>query len=353
METKKTDQRKILMVIPILVIPFMALAFYAMGGGNGSSPHSNSLQKGINTDLPDAAFKKEEPTDKMGFYQQSGADNPDSVNSNGIRNINDQLGSNATKIDPQTHAINEKLERLGIEMNRADEPIKGMSPIHQNNAPSSMKNDVDRLEALMKTMQSNQGEDVEMAQLSGMMDKIISIQNPALVQHRIRQQELTNPDSLFKAIPAIIVENQKAVQGATIKLQLKDSVRLNGQLIPKGHFLFGTCNITNQRLLLHIKNIRLGSSIIPVDLTVYSMDGMAGIYAPEALLGDAVSNGADDAIRSMQFLTMDQSIGVQAAGAGVDAAKSLFSKKVKRIKVKLSAGQTVLLRNNKSNQSIR
>ena len=75
---------------------------------------------------------------------------------------------------------------------------------------------------------------------------------------------------------------------------------------------------------------------------------MEGIYAPEAVISDAVSNGADDAIRSMQILTMDQSIGMQAAGAGIDAAKSFFSKKVKRIRIKLSAGQTILLRNNKA-----
>lgn len=63
-------------------------------------------------------------------------------------------------------------------------------------------------------------------------------------------------------------------------------------------------------------------------------------------MDNAISGGADDAVRSLQLLTMDQSIGMQAAGAGIDAAKGLFSKKVKRVKMKVKAGFPVLLRDN-------
>ncbi len=136
------------------------------------------------------------------------------------------------------------------------------------------------------------------------------------------------------------------MQGASIKLRLQDTITLSGQLIPKGHEITGTCRITNQRLLLDIKNIRLGTSIIPVDLSVYSLDGMAGINAPEAELADAAGMGADDAVRSIGMYGVDQGIATQVAGAGIDAAKSLFSKKIRKIKVKLEAGTAVLLRNN-------
>lgn len=345
MEKQKTDKRKILLVIPLLIIPFMALAFYAMGGGKGNAIHQQTIQRVINTDLPDAAFKKDEPTDKMGFYQQSDRDSSGNKINNGMAAVAERLGFSQDIDDPQTKAINEKLEALNKEISKPEEPRRQSSAV-ENTAYSSIKNDVDRLEELMRTMQSDKAEDPEMEQLSGIMDKIISIQNPELIKQRLKTQHSSTLDSLFKAIPAIIADNQKAVQGATIRLQLQDSVRLNGHFIPEGHYVFGTCNITNQRLLLHIKNIRLGTSIIPVDLTVYSLDGMAGIYAPEAMLADAVSGGADDAIRSMQFLSMDQSIGVQAAGAGIEAAKGLFSKKVKKIKVKLKVGHQILLRNN-------
>lgn len=118
-------------------------------------------------------------------------------------------------------------------------------------------------------------------------------------------------------------------------------------LISKGQELIVACRITNQRLLLDIKNIRLGTSIVPVDLSVYSLDGMIGIDAPESLLTGALNNGTDDAVRSIGFVVFDQSVATQVAGAGIDAARQLISKKVKSIKVKLNAGRPILLRNNK------
>lgn len=350
MEQQKKDKRKILLVLPLLVLPFMALAFYALGGGKGNgSPNQHVSQKGINTSLPDASFKgAEEPQDKMGFYQQSDRDSSGRNNDNGIKNVADRLGFNGLEEDRQTKAINEKLKALNTEIAKPT-PVAGNSGSGAARPqPSSMKNDVDRLEALMKAMKENKGEDPEMAQLSEMMDKIIAIQNPGMVQDKLKQQPAlpVKTDSAFKAIPAIIEGNQKVAQGAVVKLRLLDTIHLKDMVIPKNQLLFGSCNITNQRLLLTIKNIRLGSSIIPVDLSVFSLDGLIGIDAPEAELGEAAGNGATDAMQGMQFLSMDQSIGVQAAGAGIDAAKNLLSKKVKRIRVKLKGGQQILLRNN-------
>jgi hypothetical protein len=330
----------------------MALAFYALGGGKGNAdPNGRAVRKGINTSLPDASFKgKEEPQDKMGFYHQSERDSSGNNSDNGIREVAGRLDLGGQEEYPQTKAINEKLKALNTEINR---PVQ--TPGYNNvgtgtgNKPesSSMKGDVDRLETLMNTMQENsKAEDPEMTQLNSMMDKILAIQNPDKMPEKLKQQAPVNADSTFKAIPAVIEGNQKVAQGAVVKLRLLDTIHLQDMVIPKNQLLFGSGNITNQRLLLNIKNIRLGSSIIPVDLSVFSLDGLIGIDAPEAELGQAAGNGASDALQSTQFLSMDQSIGVQAAGAGIDAARNLFNKKVKRIKVKLKGGQAVLLRNN-------
>lgn len=346
METKhKKDKRKVLLVLPLLVLPFLALAFYAGGGGKGTPVHAQQdVPKGINTNLPDAAMGKNELQSKYDVYKQSDRDSSNQRNS--IRDVADRLGFNGQQEDPQTQEINRKLETLNREITRPTESsppttVKTYDP-HQ----SGMKNDVDRLEALMKTMKEDKGEDPEMEQLNAMLQKILDIQHPEQVQQRITENRTSSPDSLFRAIPAIIVENQKAVQGATIRLQLQDTVTLSGQHIPKGHYLFGTCRIASQRLLLDIKHIRLGTSIVPVDLSVYALDGMPGIYAPEAELSDAINQGTGNAIGGIGMIGFDQSLATQVAGAGLDAAKSLLNKKVKRIKVKLKAGYPILLRNN-------
>jgi len=349
MEKKQKDRRKVLLVLPLLIFPFLALAFYAMGGGKGNSNRQESANQGINTTLPDAALKKDSPTDKMGIYNLHPSDTAKSEN--GIMNLASSLGF-GEKEDP-TAQIDQKLEALNREINRPVENGNKGGSGRTNSSSASIKGDVDRLEMLMKSIQSGKGSDPEMEQLNTLLGSIMDIQHPQRVREKYLNQIAENLDSLFGALPAVVVDNQRVVQGATIKLKLLDSVKLNGQIIPKGQLLYGICNIANQRLLLDIKTIRLGNRIVPVDLSVYSLDGIRGIEAPEALLTDAINGGSDDAVRNIQLMGLDQSMGAQLAGAGIQTAKNLFSKKVRRIKVKLKANHHVLLRNNKPNQSIR
>nr|WP_294894472.1 conjugative transposon protein TraM [uncultured Pedobacter sp.] len=345
MKTIIKEKRGRLLMLPLLVLPFLAMAFYALGGGRGNySNQTSTINAGINTDLPDASFKEEEPKDKMGFYRRAVKDSSGD-SGNGLKEMAAKLGFGSADTDPQTRQINQKLEAINREMNRPTPQPEHFGSSSRKD-PSGMKNDVDRLEALMQTMQENKNMDSEMEQLNGLMQGILDLQYPERVQQREEQYRYLYPDSQFRAISAVIADNQKAVQGASVRLKLRDTIWLSGQLIPKGHDLFGTCRITNQRLLIDIKNIRLGTSIIPVDLSVYSLDAMPGINAPEAELTGAVNSGTDNAVRGVDIMGLDNSLATQVAGAGLDAAKSFISKRVRKIKVKLKAGYQVLLRNN-------
>jgi hypothetical protein len=250
-------------------------------------------------------------------------------------------------VDNNAAQISQKLAQIKEQMARPPEPVVRQPPISPaNNSPAVNSADIDRLEKLAQGMKSEQADDPQMKQLAGMMDKILQIQHPDLVSQQLKQEVKKEPDSAFKAIPAIIDGNQKVAPGGVVRLRLSDTLRIGGLSVPKGQLLFGACTVTNQRMLLDIKNIRIGNAIIPVDLSVFSLDGMPGINAPEAELGQVAANGTDNVLQNMEFLPMDQSISIQAAGAGINAAKSLIGKKVKRIKVKLKDGQHILLRNN-------
>ncbi|MFC4213372.1 conjugative transposon protein TraM [Pedobacter lithocola] len=346
METnKKTrDKREILLVVPLMFMPFMALAFYAMGGGSGVKINAALASKGINTTLPDASFKADEPVDKMGFYAKAGKDT--SIDTNGT-SIADKLG-NLGDADLKTMEINSKLAALNREINA---PVVGAPETKVKRGleagASTMKSDVDRLELLMKSMQDEKQRDPEMDQMNNVLDKILDIQNPARAQQKVLGKIYSGQHSeKFSAITALVDGSQNVVQGGSVKLKLTDSILLSGIVIPKGHLLFGLCRIVNQRLLLDIKNIRLGNQIIPVDLSVYSLDGMPGIDAPDAVFRDVAGSGAEDAIGGVQIYGLD-GIGGQVAGAGIDAARSLLSKKVRVVKVRLKGDFPVLLRVNK------
>jgi len=352
METKnRIDKRKILLLLPAVIVPLLALGFNLLGSGQGDHlSGKQNIKTGINQNLPDAAFKKDQPKEKIDYYDQADKDSI-SRKAGSIEEVAKNLGFNNQMEEPQTREINAKLEALNREINKPIEPAayrKGNSPV--NHQPSSIKSDVDRLEALMKTMQEDKTEDPEMQQLNGLMQSILDIQHPERLQQKYKEQQTLSTDSQFRAIPATLAESKKVVHGATVKLILQDTLQIKGMLIPKGHHLYGACKIVNQRLLLDIKQIRLGTSIIPVDLSVYSLDGMLGIEAPEAMLTDAVNSGTNQAVRDVGLIGIDQTLATQVAGAGIDAAKNLMSRKLRKVKVKIHAGRSILLRNNQLKQ---
>lgn len=349
-EEQQARMRKALLVLPIVIVFAAALIFVALGGGKGQPNAQAANTKGINTRLPDAKFGKEQPQDKLSLYDQAARDSVKAKNNANNPLFNQYKPDNAKKAgyvsaDASAEKINQKLAEIGRTLNRPEPAVKpGLNnsyPAYGQNSPET-----DKLEKMLQAMHSKNADDPELKQLNVMLDKIAAIQNPGAVQPAAKPDKPAKPDSAFNAIAAIIEGSQKVAQGGVVKLRLLDTILLKNITIPKGQLLFGSCNITNQRLLLDIKNVRLGDAIIPVDLSVFSLDGLPGIDAPEAELAEAGGTGTANALQSMEFLPMDMSLTTQAASAGISAAKSLIGKKVKKIKVKLHGGQRILLRNN-------
>jgi hypothetical protein len=343
-------KRKALLLLPLFILPLVTLGFWKL---HQPPTSQRTVQNtGLNASLPDAKFDKHEKAgNKMSFYDQAKQDSA-RAQSNDNNPLVKQFGFQqqappvtqpvAAYTDPNVLRINKKLADINQQISQ---------PVSATTVPASKPTDnkqlteqVNRLEGLMKNISTTQETDPQMQQLSQMLEKIQQIQHPELVKPAVKAETTENA---FKAIPATIDGNQKVLQGGAVRLKLNDSLTIKGQLIPKGTLIFGTANITNQRLLLEIKNIRLGDAIIPVNLTVYSEDSMPGIPAPEAEFAGAAGTGAGNTLSGMQFLSMDQSLATQAAAGGIEAAKGLLSKKVKRFKVHLKNNYPVLLKVNK------
>jgi hypothetical protein len=71
---------------------------------------------------------------------------------------------------------------------------------------------------------------------------------------------------------------------------------------------------------------------------------MEGISVPEAVTGDALRDGAVNGVQTMDIMSFDPSMSAQLATAGINTAKGLLSKKVKRVKGKVKNGHQILLR---------
>jgi hypothetical protein len=355
-------ERKFLMMIPVLIFPFLTMAFWALGGGRNSSNMTGeqATVKGLNTTLPQAQFKNNSDRDKMGVYQTVSKDSGGSNESGVKKDFIKSMGFEDTNVNPLSanHTASSEVmntpsgtvdneTKIQAKLSQINKQLNQPQPSHYAESVSREQpsgTEVKRLEKMMRAIDRGNDNDPEMEQLNKLLTKLQAIQNPEVMTSQTNKKR--EIEKAFNAIPAAIDGKQKVKDGTTVRFKLTDSVALKGIMLPKGQLLYGACQVTNQRLLVNIQNIRIGKNIIPVDLTVFSLDGMPGIPAPEAELAEAAGSGAGNAVAAMQIMSMDNSIGAQAAAGGINAAKGLFSKKVKKIRVKLQNEIPVLLRDN-------
>jgi len=421
---KAQQRKKLLVALPILVLPFLALGFYGLGGGQATAMVSTDKDKGFNAQLPGPRLEKKD-MDKMAYYDQAAMDSakrkeqgqadpyyhggmariiPNADSGNGqspVNSSNPTIGTTFTTTgfnNPNSAEakVYEKLGALNKALSQSQQP-SSYTP-QQNYLPQQSglgTADVDRLEKMMRTMQSgNDTDDPQTKQLNGMLEKILDIQHPELVKEKIKASEdqrqgrvyavkpaqdkdrisvmdnskakalggsdnspgfygvddsLATPDDQ-NTIEAVVHEDQTLVNGSIIKLRLIDAINVRGTIVPKDNFIYGTVSLDGERLTVKIKSLRYKKSLFPVQLSVFDIDGQNGIYIPGAIARDVAKESADRSIQSFGLTTFDQSLGAQAAGAGIEAAKSFLSRKVKLIKVMVKAGYKVLLRDDKQRE---
>lgn len=444
MENKKHSQqflrkRKFLLVLPFLVLPFITMFFWALGGGKGNNVEAQSISKqtGLNLKLPDAKLKSDKGFDKLSFYKQAALDSQKIFKERKLDPYwNKYSLSNKTDEDPfhlsesklnSNHHINEglptllnsnkhigdkeakiysKIQQLKAQLNKASQKSKAINFDNTNNLQVSQHSystskDINRLEEMMQAMKQNAGEDVEVKQLDNVLNKILAIQHPESINDTIakasqlpgntykvsvkedwvnvsllKSNQLSNfNDTILPAtlveehssfyslndaafditdhaniIRAIVPETQTIVTGSTIKLLLSSTVIVKGLTIREGTYIYGKASLTNERLKINVTSIQYEGNILPVSLEVYDLDGIAGIYVPGSISSDVAKQSTDQAVGSIGLTTVDPSLAAQATSAGIQAAKTLIGKKVKLVKVTITAGYQILLKDNTRKQ---
>lgn len=426
-------KRKMMLILPLLVLPFLFIVFVALGGGKGKTNNGATTETGhgFNMTLPGAHFaKKEKALDKLAFYEKADEDsakllermkqdpyhlklNPSAeqkamspgeaflgIGGNTRDHFISHLGavpredSNANKLLRQLDQLKQVLHRPQVP---AGFPASMPSMVSAPAAASTPVPGMNGLEQIMQRIKAADTEtsDPHLEKLSGMLDKIIQIQHPgqelpgekapATVQvptalpitpahepatvsdlasatsddgntaeyesadgfYSIDEPEKTDP-AVQNTLTAVIPEDQTLVAGATITLRLTQDAVINGITIPRDNPAYGVVSISGDRMGVTVSSIRYRQGIYPVSLQVYDMDGLPGIHIPGAITRDVAKESAEQGISSMGLTALDPSLAGHAATAGIEAAKTLISRKIKLVRVSVKAGYQVLLKNTKS-----
>lgn len=109
-----------------------------------------------------------------------------------------------------------------------------------------------------------------------------------------------------KFIKAIIDENiDKGYLGSRIRFRLLEDINVGKHRIAKGTLLYGQISgFETQRVKLNIISILNNGEILPINLSIYDVDGMQGLYVPQSTFREMMRELGSN---SIQGTNMDRS----------------------------------------------
>lgn len=112
-------------------------------------------------------------------------------------------------------------------------------------------------------------------------------------------------------IKAVIDENTKGFLGSRIRIRLLEDVYVGNAKITKGTPLYALISgFSLQRVNLHIVSVMHQNEILPINLNIYDIDGMEGLYVPSSAfremtrtMGQNIVQGQNLSSGSTDFFT--------------------------------------------------
>lgn len=275
MESVEERKRKFLIVAPLIVLPFLALLFYSIGGGRGGAPLVVAdTTHGLNGELPSPQLTDDGSMDKFSLYKKEEKAERDSMihrrqqnddvlipslESDGVVSSPYSPGPSSEGNTPTGHpgttpnrTIHErpedKLEKKVADLqallakHAADtlSPPPTAAPIQDAEAEA-------RIAALEARLQQQTPESTpegasaagDLKQVDGILNKVLDIQHPERVTDRLKEASARDKTKVFAVAtdPAPITSELMDTTGIRKSLPVKGTAPAStGQLYEMGQF---------------------------------------------------------------------------------------------------------------------
>ncbi|WET69069.1 conjugative transposon protein TraM [Sphingobacterium sp.] len=179
---------------------------------------------------------------------------------------------------------------------------------------------------------------------SAFLENVNSERNRGFYTAGISEQTIQPKNS----IRAMIQQTQTVTSESTVQIRLLENAETPDCTIPKGTVLTAVSKFQGNRLQLLISSIEHNGNILPVDLSVYDVDGQMGLqvpYSPEinALTEMAGNMSQQSGTSLMMTSSAGQQIAADLSRGVVQGISGYFSKKVRTPKVTVKAGHQLFL----------
>lgn len=405
-------RNKPLLFLPLVLIPFVVLIFYILGGGTGKQDKDQAQTKndpvrGANYSLPDAdrdirIYDKMEAAQSQSGLTQTHDYNilgdKDSVTEDllkipdeetetsgpiGTTETSATVGTDQETVNPENnidpdarlntdnpgsllkHIRNREAQ---LRKDLQDEPNPKQEKVEQGSGARTGKTATDpekknktpdqtiapepliptgilELDRVFthnrKLAENNDSLNSRLSRAEGQLKKLEEENNRQFALEKSTFSGFNPPGSEKQATPGIvpikaeIYETATVLSGNRVKLRLMEDCRVNGINIPRSTFVYGTCTVNNERLEVSIAQFPVNGSFIPVQISVYDLDGLKGLYVPDNASRKAAKEAGSSVNTSSMFGVTNNPLmyaGIQAADRATQSLTKMI--RIKKVTVK-------------------
>ena len=298
------------LLLPWGLLPFVVLIFYILGGGNPQDQKQvTKVQtggQGVNYELPRADRSIEIP-DKMEAYQQEGNRvvtpdyqvdvSPDSLVLGTRAEASEAAAGESDLISPDQLLAHikqqEKQARQELEGSKQEKARRQERPVSKQASPQRPEpttrllnqtgiEELDRVfDANISLSRENDSLTVSLERAQRQLKQLVNKQGSRVELTKSRLNGFNGEETSGSPIRAEVYETTTVLDGNRVKLRLLDEGRAGGMIVPGNTFVYGICQIKNERLHIHVTQIPVQDNFMPVDLSIHDLDGMEGLYVPD------------------------------------------------------------------------
>lgn len=376
-------RNKPLLFLPLVLIPFIVLIFYILGGGTKKEKEEEQKKqqqaaKGANYTLPDAD-KSVAIYDKMDNYSPQKAvtsthdynitGEPDSIQEeiveaamteekllSGKKNLYQhdpvpELNADVSTdllahIRQKEKKVREDLENSQVETKTQNEDAKSnqeekdkRDSNNQKGSASIAPTGIEELDQVFrqnsKLAKQNDSLSSRLKESTASNEKLEAEKNKRSSLEKSGKSGFKPKDMVVPVIEAEVYETTTVLTGNRVKLRLLEEAWLNGVKIPANTFLYGTCEVSNERLQIEVLQIPVGEKFVPVAITVCDLDGLPGLYVPDNASRKVAKEVGSSANTSSMFGVSNNPLTYMGMQAADRTAQSLLKMiRIKKVTIK-------------------
>ena len=309
----KLDLKRPRYIIPLIVLPFILIFFYAYQSAFSKDKVTDDNQAQLQEQMSDVSpeVKNKALTDKLNAYRElyRRGDGYTAVNQlqeekvDGFRfdemyndkekrkldSIRDKLKQESltTQAKAKTLQGNEDLDHVLSSLVPRPQPAPRKEPARADEDPMLLfRRQMEFADSLAK---ANDPEEKAAREEQARMEKVKKAEAdmPLL---KVKKAEVA--ESVFNTvkdnqqesfIQAIVDENITGYVDSRLRIRLMDDLLVGSNLVRKGTYLYAKISgFSGQRVLLSITSIMQEGKILPVKLDLYDNDGLQGLYVPSS-----------------------------------------------------------------------